>query len=518
MKVQNQERCVVSLLRERARTMPDKPYFTCAGETITFGDLWRRAGLAALTMQERGIEAGELIAGLSYNSVDYLILQHACLRLGAVFAPLNPSLQQDDVAQTLARIRPKLIVLSAEMNSKIAVGTELPKIELEALVAERKADTDPPEHRWKAADWSWVIFSGATTGLPKGIMLPHNFYMAHADRCVRLLRMNGDDKFYSSLQMCHAWLSFVVLGGCLVVGAHCKATRWFSASKWLDEIIEFEATLVDPFLPMASALVGQPPSPKDKTHKVRASPGPWGTINEWEQRMAFERRFGIQTINCFGITEAGGMVAAEAVDVPRKEKSSGQPTGDFEIVIADEQGNILPPGESGEVLYRPNFPAVMSMGYLGDAERTLATWRDLWIHSADLGYMDEEGYIFFLGRMPHWLRRKGENISARDVETSIRNVPGVNDAAVLAVPSPMGDDEIKAVVVLASGVTMSPAEIHAALVKRMTFFKVPRYLQIVDSFPRTIKGEPDRKLLQAQYGLGGSEWDADAAKTAKAAA
>lgn len=515
-----QDHSVVRLLQERAETMPERPCFTCQGETISFGELWWRAGVAALRLQAKGIQAGELVAGLSYNSIDYLVLLHGLLRLGAVFAPLNPALQKDDLSQTLARIKPKVLVVSADMAVKLdhGVAAILPLLPLEESVADGRMVGTPPEHPWKAGEWSWVIFSGATTGLPKGIMLPHRFYMAHANRAVTAMRMTAEDKFFSNLQMCHAWLNFVVLGSCLVTGAHCEATRWFSASKWLEQVHAFGATIVDPFLPMASALVAQPPSPRDTTHQVRCAPGPWGTVGEWDQRMAFEQRFGIYTINCFGITEAGGMVACDNVWDPRPKGSTGKPTGDFEIVIADEEGNILPPGETGEVLYRPTRPAVMSLGYLGDAERTLQTWRDLWIHSADLGYIDAEGYIYFTGRMPHWLRRKGENVSAREVEMAMRNLPGVADAAVIGVPSKLGDDDIKALVVLQAGVSRTPEEIHAGLLERMSFFKVPRYIEIVDSFPRTIKAEPDRKLLQAEHKLHGGEWDAEANRQARSKA
>jgi crotonobetaine/carnitine-CoA ligase len=516
MEAQKPDPCFVTLLKKWAEATPDRPYFSCEGETITFAELWRRGGDAALWLQRQGIAAGDLVSGLSYNSVGYLVLFHGCLRLGAVFAPLNPALTKDELTQTLKRIKPKVLIASAEMMKQHEADLQpvLPLLTLEEGLRSEGSGETPPAHHWKAAEWSWVVFSGATTGLPKGIMLPHGFGFAHAQRVVRAIRMTAEDKWLSNLQMCHAWLNFVVMGGSLLVGSQCAATRWFSASRWLDQVHEYGATIVDPFLPMASTLVAQPPSSRDRTHKVRVSPGPWGTVGEWDQRMAFENRFGIHTINCFGITEAGGLVAAENLAMERKPGGTGMETGDFEIIVADEDGNRLPPNQRGEVFYRPNRPAVMSLGYLGDAERTLETWRDLWIHSGDLGYIDGDGHIFFVGRMPHWLRRKGENVSAREVEMAIRNLPGVADAAVLPVPSQLGDDEIKALVVLASGVEKTPEAIHAELKTRLAFFKVPRFIEVVDSFPRTIKAEPDRKRLVA-LARTGREWDAEAHRQAK---
>ena len=147
--------------------------------------------------------------------------------------------------------------------------------------------------------------------------------------CLKPCGLSQDDRWFSSLQMCHAWLNFVVLGSCLLAAAHCEATRWFSASRWLSQIRAFGATVVDPYLPMASALVAQPPTPQDRDHAVRVCPSALGTVAELDRRLAFEQRFGIRTINCFGLTEAGGLAAAENLDL-RRDGATGKPTADFD--------------------------------------------------------------------------------------------------------------------------------------------------------------------------------------------
>ena len=355
-----------------------------------------------------------MVAGFSHNSVDFLVLMHACLRAGAVFAPMNVSLRRDELTATMERLQARLVVASRELlgqHGDLLTDTKLvPRsVPLEDVVSEGgAAPQDPPTYRWKAGEWSWVIFSGATTGMPKGIMLPHGYATAHAHRVIESIDLTQDDKWFSSLQMCHAWLDFVVLASCLLAGCHCAATRWFSASRWLSQVRDFGATVVDPYLPMASAIVGQPPTPRDKDHKVRVCPTrAMGTVAELDRRLAFERRFGIRTINCTGLTEAGGLAAAESLRF-RRDGATGKASADFEVIIADDEGNRLPPNEQGEILYRPTRANIAALGYLNDHERTVKAWRNLSIHTGDNGYMDEDGFLFLVGRQPHWLRRKGK--------------------------------------------------------------------------------------------------------------
>ena len=314
---------------------------------------------------------------------------------------------------------------------------------------------------------------------------------------------------FSVLQLCHGWLNFPVLVGCLLAEAHCGNVRWFSASKWLDQVKAFGATAVDVFLPMAGALMARPREAGERNHAIRVCIGAMGSVGEIDRLTAFEERFGITSVNIYGVTEGGGLATTENLADIRRRGSVGKPTSHFEVMVADEQGRAVPVGEQGEILMRPTLPCIMSLGYLGEADKTLDTWRDLWIHSADYGYFDQDGYLYFTGRQPHWLRRKGENVSAREVEDALRALPGVADAAVVGVPSPIGDEDIKAFVVLDAGVALVPAAIHADLQAKLAAFKLPRYIEIVTDFARTIKAEPDRKRLRAS-GLSGREWDGEA--------
>ena len=267
------ETCLVRLLRQRAASTPDGPYFTCEGDTLTFSALWERAGRLAGALARGGVRQGELVTALSHNSTSYLTLFHACLRVGAVFAPLNIALRHDDLAQTLTRLAPRHFIITEELAGEHAAVVKglPPAIQVSSLESHLRASAcvdpaDAPAHHWSAGEWSWIMFSGATTGLPKAIKLPHAYALASGQRLVEALGLSSRDRFYWMGSSCHGWLNFPVLVGCLLVRAYCGNVRWFSASRWLGAVKGFGATVVDVFLPMAGALMARPKEPGERDH------------------------------------------------------------------------------------------------------------------------------------------------------------------------------------------------------------------------------------------------------------
>lgn len=511
----HEEECMVCLLEARRADRSASVYFSCDGESITYSDLWERAGRIAAGLRDAGVGAGDVVATLGHNSVEHLCISHACLQLGAVWAPLNVSLQHDDLDYSVTQLRPRLFIVEGEFVERhseflnrrhdfdVRVMGDRSAGEFSALATR----SDPPDpYHWNREEWSWVIYSGATTGRPKAIMLPHAFAVTHARRVIAATSATADDVFFSVLQMCHGWLNFPILTTALVLGARVAVTKWFSASRWLDQVRTEGATIVDPFLPMTGALMAQPERPDDRGHTARLALGAYGTEGEADCRRAFEERFGIPTLNIYGVTETGALVSVEPSG-ERRFGSAGRVTKDYQVAILDPATGDWTdrPGIEGEILVRPNAPGLMALGYLGDMDRTVQTWRDLWVHTGDLGYFDADGYLYFQGRQAHWIRRKGENMSVAEVEAAIESLGMVAGVAVMGVPSPFGDEEVFACVVPRDGQPIDPALLHVELQERLAFFKVPRFIHVIDEFPRTVKGEVDRKALKS---TAASAWDA----------
>jgi crotonobetaine/carnitine-CoA ligase len=522
----HQDVCLVEILRERQAARPDAVFFSCDDRSLTYRQLWDRAGALAAGLQSEGVQPGTIVSALAYNSVELLELMFACLRLGAVWAPLNVALGPEDLAYSVGATQAKLLVVSAEMAERNRAGLQSLAKDMPVLLLDEDASTSTwlkpirremdatkhPAHSWAPTQFCWIIFSGATTGRPKAIALSHSYGIASAQRSIQTLELTRDDAFYSVLQMCHGWLLFHIILVALLADLPCACTRWFSASRWLGDVRRLKATIVDPFLPMISAIMAQPERPDDGENPARICFGALGSVSEnaGPRLAAFERRFGLKTLNAYGSTEVGGLIARETLNVS-KIGTSGQPHPHYEFRIADDRGWPLPPGETGEILLRPTTPGTMALGYLGNAEGTLQAWRDLWVHTSDIGFIDQDGCLNFLGRHAHWIRRRSENVSIKEVEDALMAVPGVADAGVIGINAELGDEEAAAFLVMDDDkVTLQQVRDHLA--ERLAYFKVPRFYERVESLPKTVKGEVSRRELK-ERGLSQAAWDGGAASS-----
>tara|TARA_B100001245_G_scaffold96352_1_gene69962 strand:- start:1308 stop:2024 length:717 start_codon:yes stop_codon:yes gene_type:complete len=216
-------------------------------------------------------------------------------------------------------------------------------------------------------------------------------------------------------------------------------------------------------------------------------------------RDEFEERFGTPMMEVYSMTELGVLICSERT-FDRRLGSCGRPHGWAEILIVDEDDNPVPANTTGQLLLRPKVPNTYMMEYINKPKETLAAWKNLWYHSGDLGYLDDDGYVYFVGREAHWIRRRGENVSAFEVEKAITAHEAVVDCAVVGVPSDIGEEDIKAYVQVSAEV--EPMELVEWCRARIAFFKVPRYIEFVTEFPRTMtKNEIARHELR-ELGIG----------------
>jgi crotonobetaine/carnitine-CoA ligase len=263
---------------------------------------------------------------------------------------------------------------------------------------------------------------------------------------------------------------------------------------------------------MISAIMAQPERPDDADNPTRICYGALGSVSEdaAPRLVAFERRFKLKTLNCYGSTEIGGLVGRETLHASR-HGTSGQPHPHYEFRIADDRGWPLPQGVPGEILVRPRAPGTIALGYLGNSDGTLQAWRDLWVHTSDIGFIDADGFVNFVGRHAHWIRRRSENVSIKEVEDALMAIEGVADAGVIGIRAELGDEDAAAFLVLSDeGVTLE--YVRDRLAQRLAYFKLPRFYERVPSLPKTVKGEVSRRELK-ERGLTAAAWDAGAASS-----
>jgi crotonobetaine/carnitine-CoA ligase len=194
----------------------------------------------------------------------------------------------------------------------------------------------------------------------------------------------------------------------------------------------------------------------------------------------------------------------------RKPGSCGQPLPKYDIKLFDDDDNEVPVGEPGEIVFRPKEPGIMMLGYYNMPEKTLETYSNLWFHSGDLAKRDEDGYMYFIDRKKDSLRRRGETLSSFEVERAINTHPKVLESAAVAVHAEMPEDEVKICVVLKPGETLPYEELIAYAAERMPYFAVPRFIEYMDSLPKT-PTERVQKYLLKQAGVTPNTWDREKA-------
>ena len=221
-------------------------------------------------------------------------------------------------------------------------------------------------------------------------------------------------------------------------------------------------------------------------------------------------------MNVYSLTESGGtLIVSNPIGSPRPELN-GQPWGWCEVSIRGDGDEELSAGETGEICLRPTVPWTFMTGYFKSPDRTLECLRNLWLHTGDMGHLTEDGYLVFTGRQAHWMRIRGENVSAYEIEGVISQYPGIDEAIVVGVPSQMGEEEAKLFVILADGAEFDPVALVTWCEERLAPFKVPRFVEVIDEFPRSsAKREVERHKLRERSNEGA--WDGGQRRSRKGA-
>lgn len=519
---------VADLVRLRS-ALGEAPFLTVDGSSLTFGEADERSDAFARGLSAIGLRKGDVLATYMYNSVEHACLWFACAKLGVVWAPLNVSLVGEDLDYCLRDTEAAAIVLDGELAHKYAdVRSTLGEIlecgeyvlgeasyswlkPLDSLELSETSEGKGAQAAIDPREPAAIIYTGGSTGMPKGVVVPQLYFIANAVKYGDVACPEPGDVHFSSGHMFHASGQMLGLIGPMYSGISTNLTHWFSVSRYWEQLAQAGATIVDPVGPMLTALVRQPASKADRDNQVRVGVGIGTGQVRPEIRSEFEERFEIPLLEVYAQTESGIMTCSQTM-ATRKAGSSGRPQdgGWAEYRIVDEYDREVPLGEEGQILLRPLEPYCFMLEYHNKPELTVEAWRNLWFHTGDLGRMDEEGYLYFTGRLAHWIRRRGENISAFEVERVISSHPNVADCAVVGVPADLGEEDVK--VYIEADAELGPVEPRQIIdyaSQNLSYFKVPRYVEYTDALPRSItKNEIERHILR-ERGIGDA-WDSEA--------
>ncbi len=512
------ERTIPTLLRRSAELYGDKPCVSAGERRLSYEQVLVEAALAGGTLAAAGVEPGDRVMVISENRWEVLALWLGCAWRGALFAPVNTASRGAQLQHIVGNAAPRILAVEAGLIDMLD-GLELPE-ELERIWSIGEGDAAPrlgvgieqlpgrsePSEPVSVSpgDSLAILYTSGTTGPSKGVTCPHAQFTWWGENVGGWLQLTADDVLYTCLPLFHtnALNAFVQS---LLHGAEYAVGPRFSASRFWQRVVDAEATVTYLLGAMVSILAGRPPSPLDRAHRVRVALAPATAADVWS---SFEERFGVRIVEGHGMTETNAVIGP--FDGEQRPGWMGRAMPGFDARVVDEHDVEVPDGTSGELVLRADEPYAFATGYWRMPEETVHAWRNLWFHSGDRVIRDASGYYRFLDRLKDAIRRRGENISSWEVEEVLLRHPSVAAAAVVPVPSELGEDEVMAFLVPQPGKALDPVELVHFCEPLLAYFAIPRFVEVVDELPLTENGKV-RKVVLRERGVTEGAWDREAA-------
>ena len=509
------------LLREAAQIHGDRPFLDWRGATYSYAEAERRANRVANAFRALGVGKGVRVAILCANRVEYLDLWFGLSKIGAIELPLNSGYKSVQILHSLSRAEVPVVVVQAEFAAEFeAIAGDLRAcrhvVWLDGPVkgpagAAVHAYDDlisgaPDDEREDipvgGADIGAIMNTSGTTGPSKGVLLPQAQQYWLGRNIAAAFALGPDDVYYNFFPLFHNTAQAMITLPVLMSGARMVLTEKFSLSAFWPDVRRHSITTFYYIGEILHLLVKEGAGRKAEASTLRAG---WGIGGAPADVAEFERRHDVALGTGYGSTEANVPVFRPLGSDPNSA-SAGRVLPEFDVRIADPAGNPLPAGEVGEVLVRSSEPFALMAGYDGNPAASKEALVGGWLRTGDAGRFDEAGNFYFCTRLKDVIRVRGENVSAFEIEDVILGLPGVFEAAAIAVPAEIGGDDIKVVVVPARGAVLDPTDLIAACERQLPKYSVPRYVEFREALPKTETNKIRKNVLREE-GLSPSTWD-----------
>ncbi|MGO4705961.1 long-chain-fatty-acid--CoA ligase [Microvirga sp. 2MCAF38] len=504
------------ILRNNAHKFPDEIAYVYGDRRVTFREVHERANLLASALYERGLRQQDRVSILSQNTLEFMEAFGACELAGFIAATVNFRLAPPELIYILTDSTPRILIFEAQYAATVEkIKDSLPHIETyvcfsgtapewaldyETLLATGNAAGAPI--RPLPDDIMHLIYTSGTTGRPKGVMRSHRGDIAIAQLMATELGLIVSDRLQLMMPVFHVGARFLQLGMHLR-GGSVVLHHDFKPAEILDAIVREKVTMTHMAPTMVQAVLNLPQIEEadlSALHTIcySAAPMPVPLLRRGLKLL------GPVFLQLYGMTEGGGTTLHKRQHKPdgspediKRLGSIGQAAPNVDVKIVDDEGRALPVGQPGEILTRT---ASHMVGYWNNSAATIAALRDGWYHTGDLGYLDDQGFLYLVDRKKDMIISGGENIYSREVEEALATHPAIQDVAVIGVKDEYWGETVRAVSVLGDGQAVTESDLIEYCKTQIASYKKPKSIVFVDELPRLPSGKINKVVLRQLYG------------------
>lgn len=476
----------------------------------SFSGLHRAALRVARRLGDLGMRPGDRVAAYGRNSDAYVIAWLGCAIGGFIHVPINYALTGEELSYIVEQSGARMVLHDPDLAANLEGVRTAGRVERFGTLADGDRngldilavaldETAPAEveSAVRADDVAQLLYTSGTTAAPKGAMMTHGALLAEYQSCIYSCRLDQDDRSLAALPLYHSAQMHVFVMPQLLIGATTRLIQAPALKRCL-ELIERHG--ITSFFAPPTVWVGLLRHADFDAHDLSslrklyygASIMPVPVLQELRQRLP-----GAQAFNCYGQSEIGPLATVlRPEEHEARPASAGRPVLNVETRVVDPDMNDVPPGTHGEIVHRS--PQLM-VGYWGKEQETAEAFTGSWFHSGDVGFFDEEGYLYIVDRIKDVINTGGVLVASREVEEAIYTHPAVAEVAVVALPDPKWIEAISAFVVLRDGQTATEEELIAHVRQHLAHFKVPKRIEFLDTLPRNTAGKLLKRELRKSY-------------------
>ena len=507
-----EERTINQMFINSVEKFGDNLFASSGDWSITYFELNQKVNSCANFLLSLGVSKGTKVALMLRNSPAFIYTWLAVSKLGGVYVPINTDYKGNILQYQLNKADVTHIILDADyvvrldqvsgQLSKIthviehdrndhsfgtsSLNQNFIRIHFDELLNSKSSEIKNNIHYTEPHA---ISFTSGTTGPSKGVLATNCHVITFALDWIKACNYNYGDRLFTPLPMFHAIASWLGVLPNIIMANEISFVEKFSASNFWNEVRLYNATHVHGIFSMIPILLKQPNKAND-----RDVPAKYFYLGQ--RNKEFEKRFNCRIIEVYGATETG-IVTYTPLEINPNEGSCGKANQEtYEVSIFNESDEEVSVGEVGEIVVRPKQPFSMMSQYYQMEEESLKAFNNLWFHTGDNGKIDKDGFFYFVDRKNDSIRRRGENISSFEVERVINSSPKVLECAAVAVPSDLGEDEIKIVIIPQAGNDISPEEIWSICEEQMPKFWIPKYLEFRKEMPKTPNQKIQKYLLR----------------------